>query len=159
MVYCTNCNTDSTGLLSIYQGGTWKNILLDCTTPVPPTPGTNVEAFAGCGVDSTRQVTTGFNVIPAGYSMGRVVDSIVCIPVGAAVNCTLKFWYGASANSAGTAIVTSPSAITSLAGTTKFSGVTLAQPTIPKGNTIWVTTYAVTTACARIAVLFFGHSY
>ena len=41
MVYCTNCNADGTGLLSMYQGDSWKNFMLDCT-PSSPTAGTHV---------------------------------------------------------------------------------------------------------------------
>ena len=35
MVYCTNCNSDGTGVLSMFQGGIWQNVLVGCTAPNP----------------------------------------------------------------------------------------------------------------------------
>jgi hypothetical protein len=76
MVYCTNCNTDGTGLLSIYQGGKWKNILLDCTTPAPPTPGTNIP--------DTTKITWNWNPawIASGYKWNTVDDYSSATNVG-----------------------------------------------------------------------------
>jgi hypothetical protein len=59
MVYCTNCNSDGTGLLSMYQGGKWKNILLDCTTPASPTAGTHVPDYT--------QITWNWNTVPIAF--------------------------------------------------------------------------------------------
>lgn len=33
MVYCTDCNADGTGLISVYQAGSWKNLNMECTVP------------------------------------------------------------------------------------------------------------------------------
>jgi hypothetical protein len=68
MVYCTNCNSDGTGLLSMYQGGKWKNILLDCTTPASPTAGTHVPDYT--------QITWNWNTVPIcfGYKWNTVDD-------------------------------------------------------------------------------------
>jgi hypothetical protein len=46
MVYCTNGNADGTGVLSIYQGGKWRNFLGDCTTPVSPDEGTHIPGLS-----------------------------------------------------------------------------------------------------------------
>jgi hypothetical protein len=40
MVYCTDCNSDGTGLLSIFQGGDWKVLNLECKLPETPAAGT-----------------------------------------------------------------------------------------------------------------------
>jgi hypothetical protein len=42
IVYCTNCNADGTGLISIYQGGIWKLVDLICKTPNQPTEGVHI---------------------------------------------------------------------------------------------------------------------
>ncbi|MCX6277751.1 MAG: hypothetical protein NT004_06620 [Bacteroidetes bacterium] len=41
MVFCTNCNSDGSGLLSSWQGGKWRNILWLCT-PVTPMAGIHI---------------------------------------------------------------------------------------------------------------------
>ena len=40
LVWCTNCNPDGTGVLSMYQGGIWKNLDFHCAAPQTPAAGT-----------------------------------------------------------------------------------------------------------------------
>ncbi len=44
MVYCTNCNHDGTGVISIFQGGLWKIVKHNCYSPHSPAPGTQIPA-------------------------------------------------------------------------------------------------------------------
>jgi hypothetical protein len=76
MVYCTNCNADGTGSLSIYQGGKWLNILGACTTPVPTTASTHVP--------SETQITWNWNAVPIafGYKWNTVDNYSTASDVG-----------------------------------------------------------------------------
>lgn len=56
IVFCTNCNFDGTGLLSMYQGGKWRNITFGCTTPVAPATGTHIS--------EVTQITWNWNTVP-----------------------------------------------------------------------------------------------
>jgi hypothetical protein len=56
IVYCTNCNSDATGLLCIYQGGKWRNISFGCTTPIAPPGGTHIS--------EVTQITWNWNTVP-----------------------------------------------------------------------------------------------
>ena len=117
---------------------------------------TDILCYAGCGIDSTLQKTTGFTMVPAGYSVGMVVDSIIFLPAGAAISGTFKVWYGSTMSVAsGTAVVTAGTAISNINVATRVSSFNNA--TIAKGNIIWVTCSSITTACARIAILIYGH--
>jgi len=42
IVFCTDCNQDGSGLLSVFLGGLWKNFVPECTTPSAPIEGTHV---------------------------------------------------------------------------------------------------------------------
>src|SRR5512133_1868293 len=33
MVFCTNCNSDGSGVMSMFQGGKWQNLLWNCPVP------------------------------------------------------------------------------------------------------------------------------
>jgi Protein of unknown function (DUF1566) len=68
MVYCTNCNADGAGSLTIYQGGKWLNIIGACTTPVPTTAGTHFP--------SETQIVWNWNAVPIafGYKWNTVDD-------------------------------------------------------------------------------------
>jgi Protein of unknown function (DUF1566) len=41
IVYCTDCNDDGSGVISIYLGDKWKNIMIDCI-PSAPIEGTHI---------------------------------------------------------------------------------------------------------------------
>jgi hypothetical protein len=36
MVFCTNCNSDGSGVVSFYENGSWRSLSLTCITPVTP---------------------------------------------------------------------------------------------------------------------------
>ena len=154
-ISATNVTANLTGNVTGNTSGSSGSCTGNSATVTNGVYKTDILCYAGCGIDSTLQKTTGFNQIPAGYSVGMVVDSVIFIAIGAASpNVTLKVWYGSAPMSSGTAVVTAGTAITSV-GITRVS--TFNQATIAKGNAIWVTTSAVTTACARIAILIYGH--
>jgi hypothetical protein len=67
MVYCTNCSADGTGLLCIYQGGKWKNIMLNCI-PSAPTEGTHVPS--SCQIEWHWNAVSG----ATGYRAGGTND-------------------------------------------------------------------------------------
>jgi hypothetical protein len=56
LVYCTNCNADGTGVLSMYQGGKWQNFLWGCTVPISPA--------AGRHIPDVTQITWNWNTVP-----------------------------------------------------------------------------------------------
>ena len=66
MVYCTNGNADGTGVLSMYQGGKWQNLVWNCPVPVTPVAGTPVAGFT--------EITWNWNTVPiaAGYKWNTV---------------------------------------------------------------------------------------
>jgi len=45
IIYCTNCNLDASGALSIFQGGNWKIFTANCTAPYTPSITTNVRSL------------------------------------------------------------------------------------------------------------------
>ncbi len=66
MVYCTNCDSDGTGVISIYKGGIWRNMTWNCTTPVTPATGTHIA--------EVTQITWKWNAVPIaiGYRWNTV---------------------------------------------------------------------------------------
>ena len=42
MVFCTNCGTGGSGVLSIFSNGQWGNYFSDCSLPAKPTEGTHI---------------------------------------------------------------------------------------------------------------------
>ncbi|MEI7723643.1 MAG: hypothetical protein WCK09_00995 [Bacteroidota bacterium] len=82
MVFCTNCNSDGTGLLSMYQGGKWKNFSWGCTTPVTPLVGTHVP-------DAT-QVIWNWNTVPIaqGYKWNTANNFASAMDMGSATTKT-----------------------------------------------------------------------
>jgi hypothetical protein len=66
MVYCTNCNSDGTGVLSVYQGGSWKVLNLECKLPETP--------VAGTITPSVNQITWNWSPVPIslGYKWNTV---------------------------------------------------------------------------------------
>jgi hypothetical protein len=68
VVFCTNCSGDGTGVLSIYQGGKWRNVNLECTIPNSPVTGTHI---AG-----ETQITWNWNTvqIALGYKWNTTND-------------------------------------------------------------------------------------
>ncbi len=66
MVFCTNCDNDGTGVISIFKGGKWHNMTWGCTTPVTPANSTHL-------ADAT-QITWNWNAVPIaiGYKWNTV---------------------------------------------------------------------------------------
>jgi hypothetical protein len=68
IIYCTNCNTDASGALTVFQGGLWRMFNLNCFTPNTPPAGTNVPAVT--------QIFWDWNAVPIaeGYKWNTVND-------------------------------------------------------------------------------------
>ncbi len=96
MVYCTNCNPDETGLLSIFQGGSWKIIYHNCYPPNTPTEGIH-------NPDST-QITWNWNKNPtaSGYKWNTIEAYATAIDLG---NCLSKTETGLEFNTTYTRFV------------------------------------------------------
>ena len=111
----------------------------------------------GTAVDSTMINTT--LKFPIGFSNGIVMDTLKCIATttasGGTVNVTPKVWYGQDISATGTAVITSPSAVTSKSTATAV--YTFDQATIAKGNIIWLTFSSVTTKPRNIMIQLIGH--
>ncbi|MEI6434826.1 MAG: hypothetical protein WCP32_08280 [Bacteroidota bacterium] len=56
IVWCTNCNSDGTAGLCVYQAGKWRNISLGCTTPV--------SSVTGIHNPGVTQVIWNWNTVP-----------------------------------------------------------------------------------------------
>jgi hypothetical protein len=82
MVYCTNCNTDGTGALSIFQGGLWRIIDLTCYQPNTPAPGSHVP--------SLTQIIWKWNTVPIalGYKWSTVNNYSTATNMGSAISLT-----------------------------------------------------------------------
>jgi hypothetical protein len=117
----------------------------------------DIEPMFGTGIDSTLMLTT--LKFPMGYSQGVVIDTIICIATttasGGSVNVTPKLFYGTDISATGTAVITSPSAVTSKSTATKVSSFNNA--TVAKGNMIWLTFTDVTTKPRNFMVQIIGH--
>ena len=82
MVYCTNCNPDGTGVVSILQGGLWKSINLHCEVPDSTTPGIHIPEF-------TQIIWTWNNVpIALGYKWNTTNDRATAIDMGSSLTTT-----------------------------------------------------------------------
>jgi hypothetical protein len=82
LVYCSNCNPDGTGVLSVYQGGHWINIVLNCPVPAAPTGGINVQ--------SNTQIIWNWNTVPiaSGYKWSVLNNSASGLDMGTATTKT-----------------------------------------------------------------------
>ena len=67
MVYCTNCNRDGTGVISVFQGGLWKTVT-NCLEPDQPATGINFW--------TETQITWNWNTVPnaTGYKWNTTDD-------------------------------------------------------------------------------------
>lgn len=82
MVYCTNCNPDGTGVISIRHEGKWNVIDLDCNVPNSPSDGIHVPAVT--------QIIWKWNTVPIalGYKWNTVNDYSTAIDKGSATLAT-----------------------------------------------------------------------
>ena len=116
----------------------------------------SIEPLFGTAVDSTLVTTT--IKFPIGYSQGFVVDTLIFIATTIStgtVNITPKLYYGIDVEAAGTAIITSPSAVTSHTAATKIYSFNNA--TVNKGNMVWLTFTDVTTKPRNFMLQIIGH--
>lgn len=115
-----------------------------------------IMTFGGTGFDSLQQITTGYNKMLGGIAPANItIDSLHFVAMGASCNVTIKVCYGTDISASGTAVVTSPSAITSV--TTKTTVSSFNNASVPAGYMIWAYPSAVTTKCKRIYVVLFAH--
>ncbi|MCX6270468.1 MAG: hypothetical protein NTU44_04470 [Bacteroidetes bacterium] len=77
IVYCTNCNPDGTGVLTIYQNGKWRILTTDCPTPVL-TAGTNDSVMNGI------HWHWNYSPIANGYKWNTTNDYNTAIDLGSA---------------------------------------------------------------------------
>ncbi|MCX6269225.1 MAG: hypothetical protein NTW16_18040 [Bacteroidetes bacterium] len=76
MVYCTNCNQDGTGTITIFQGGNWMNISGSCVVPASPP--------AGSHLPSVTEIIWKWNKAPiaTGYKWNNTNNYASAIDVG-----------------------------------------------------------------------------
>jgi len=83
-----------------------------------------------------------------------VVDSICVVGNGAAINVTVDYRYGSTRNGAGTAIITTPAASTSI--TTGTVVISFNNASIPVNNFVRFRCSAVTTK-SQLGITFYYH--
>ncbi len=68
LVFCSNCNLDGTGVLSMYQGGKWLNLFGSCIVPASPLEGSHVQ--------TNGQIIWNWNLAPiaTGYKWSATND-------------------------------------------------------------------------------------
>jgi Protein of unknown function (DUF1566) len=93
VVYCTDCGSNGLGTLSIFMGGTWYKLSIDCLNPLsPPTPGTHIPTC--CQIEfhwNSVPGATGYKVsinnnYAAALDVGNVLTAIV-------PDCAPSTWY------------------------------------------------------------------
>lgn len=137
-----------------YSDTTWVEVSrtdMGSATPIEPTA---IEPLFGTAADSSLITTT--IKLPIGYSNGIVIDTLVYITTSSGtVNITPKVYYGVDISSTGTAIITSPSAVTSKSTVTKVYSFN--NGTIPRGNMMWLTFTSTTTKPKNFMMQIIGH--
>jgi hypothetical protein len=76
MVYCTNCNQDGTGTITIFQSGKWINIVGSCIVPASPP--------ASSHIPSATEMIWKWNKVPiaTGYKWNTTDDYATAINMG-----------------------------------------------------------------------------
>ena len=87
IIYCTDCSTDATGALSIYQGGIWRIFNLNCYSPNKPSQGSRIP--------SLNQIIWNWDAVPIalGYKWNTTNNYNTAIDLG---NCTTRTETGLS---------------------------------------------------------------
>ena len=82
MVYCTNCNPDGTGCVSIFVGSLWKTVDLSCHEP-------NIPA-AGIHIPEVTQITWNWTAVPiaAGYKWNTEDNYATAVNMGTSLTKT-----------------------------------------------------------------------
>ena len=118
---------------------------------------TDIVPLFGTAVDSTLINTT--MKFPLGFSNGIVVDTLkfIATTTGGNTTCNItpKLYYGSDISATGTAVVTSPSAITSRSTATAVASFNNA--TIAKGNMMWLIFTNATSKPRNFMVQIIGH--
>jgi uncharacterized protein (TIGR02145 family) len=80
MVFCTNCNPDGSGVLSLFQGGKWKTIDLSCLAPNNPISGTHIPILT--------QITWNWNPVSGatGYKWNTANDYSTATDMGNSIS-------------------------------------------------------------------------
>jgi hypothetical protein len=84
-----------------------------------------------------------------------VIDSIKISAFGASCNVTPKFFFGPDQSASGTAVISSPSAVSTVNNTVTLSSFDNAS--VPTGSKLWCTWTDVTTKPWHFAWTVFGH--
>jgi hypothetical protein len=127
------------------------------STGVTGGAGTTIYQPYGIVVDSLSEVT-GYNIPFAMTSKTITIDTIKIILTRTGLSTpsvTPKLFYGTNISAAGTAIVTSPSAVTSYSTVTYVTSFN--NGTIPPLNMIWLNFSAVGTKSRNIAIIVIYH--
>ena len=76
MVYCLNCSSDGTGVISIFQAGKWKILNLDCRIPNQPT--------SGIHLPDVTQIVWKWNKVPIadGYKWNVTSNYVTATDMG-----------------------------------------------------------------------------
>ena len=82
MVFCTNCNTDGSGVISFYENGFWRSVSLTCMKPFPPPAGTHVQ--------SNTQIIWNWSAVPIadGYKWSTTNNFATAISMGTSTTKT-----------------------------------------------------------------------
>jgi uncharacterized protein (TIGR02145 family) len=91
VIYCTDCDSDGTGTLSIFQNGRWLNLSVSCPSPGTPAEGTHLSGVL--------QITWNWIAAPisAGYRWSSISDYGSAMDMG---NITAYTETGLSENTA-----------------------------------------------------------
>ena len=82
IVYCTDCGTNGSGALSIYNGGAWFTLCANCINPIPPE--------AGLHLPSATQIIWNWNAVAnaSGYKWNSANDYTAALDLGANLSKT-----------------------------------------------------------------------
>jgi uncharacterized protein (TIGR02145 family) len=82
MVYCTNCNQDGTGNITIFQSGTWINLTGSCIPPASPPAGSHIPTMI--------KIVWKWNRVPiaTGYKWNTTTNPSTAIDMGTDTSTT-----------------------------------------------------------------------
>jgi uncharacterized protein (TIGR02145 family) len=82
IVFCTDCSADGSGVLSIFQGGNWKTISMDCARPNKPIGGKHIPLL--------KEIVWNWNSVPIadGYKWNTFNDYSSALDLGSNVTYT-----------------------------------------------------------------------
>jgi hypothetical protein len=82
VVFCTDCNPDGTGCLSLFMGGQWMNLSAGCSIPVTPAEGNHVQ--------TNTQIIWNWGTVPIsnGYKWNTSTNYATATDMGTATTKT-----------------------------------------------------------------------